>query len=77
MLTAVIIAEFRSLPVTDIFSFVNQTDTLFLNGRGSLSKKFDKETTRHILLVDDTMGEGTTMKNAVGFIRDHYPIKDL
>ena len=72
MITAAIIAEFRSLPLTDLFSFIqgNSIKTKFINHEGSLSKVFDYSSVKHILLVDDTMGVGSTMKNAVEMVKE-------
>lgn len=75
MITAVILAEFKSLPVTDIFSFVQGIDAVNLNSNGSRTKQFKNSGINHILLVDDTAGTGNTMRNSVNFIRDKY--KDL
>ena len=72
MLTAAMIAEFRSLPMTDIFSFVSGIETSFINSKGSLSKQFDNNKVKHILLVDDTVGTGDTIKNAVNLIKSKF-----
>lgn len=77
MLTATIIAEFRSLPMTDIFSFVSGVETTFINSEGSLSKQFRKDNIRHILLVDDTVGTGKTLENAVNLIKSKFDHMDI
>lgn len=72
MITATMVGEYRNCAVTDIFSFVNDTNSVFLNNFYSNSKQY-KGGGRRILLVDDSMGMGVTMKNAVEFIKTAKP----
>lgn len=69
MITATMIAEYKSIQVTDVFSFINETPTVSVNTHGSLSKQFKPKDVKKIILVDDCMGFGITMKNTVDLIK--------
>ena len=77
MITATMIAEYKSIQVTDVFSFINGTPTVSVNTHGSLSKQFKSKGIKKILLVDDCMGFGTTMRNTVDLIKRIKPDVDI
>lgn len=63
LIIAGIISEFRYLPMTDLYSFINKIPIQKI-ADGSVAPEFDVTSAKHILLVDDAVGHGISMLNA-------------
>ena len=68
LIVSTLIAEYRNLPHTDLYSFVNYINNFKLS-KGSRAPNTDVKKTKHILLVDDAMGVGAAMKTALDLIK--------
>jgi len=68
LIISTLIAEYRNLPHTDLYSFVNYIDNYKLSN-GSKAPGTDVKNAKHILLVDDAMGVGAAMKTALNLIK--------
>lgn len=74
LIIAAIISEFRHLPMTDLYSFINNIPIQKI-ATGSIAPEFDVTLAKHILLVDDAVGHGISITNAKNILTKHTNAK--
>lgn len=74
LIISTLLAEFRSLPSTDIFSYINDIPIQKI-AKESNAPVYDVKQAKHILLVDDAVGFGISMTNAKTLIQSHKNVK--
>lgn len=67
-----IIGEYINKPVIDIYSIDRPYDNINFNPTGSKTPKIDFTNLKKILLVDDTIKFGGTLKNAKSYIKSRF-----
>lgn len=67
-----IIGEYLNRPVIDIYSIDRPYDNINFNPTGSKTPRIDFNNLKKILLVDDTVKCGGTIKNASSYIRARF-----
>ena len=72
LLIGSIIAEYLNKPIMDLYSISDSYENLNLNPKASKTPIIKLNEIKKILLVDDTVYAGTTMNNAISYIKDKY-----
>lgn len=74
LIISIMLAEFRSLPSTDLFSYINNIPVQKI-AKESNAPIYDVTQAKHILLVDDAVGFGISMTNAKNLIQKQKNVK--
>ena len=69
LIISTMIAEYRSLPSTDLYSFLNNIPVQKIASE-SCAPIFNCNDAKHILLVDDAVGYGISMTNAKNLLKN-------
>lgn len=70
MLIGSLLGEYLNKPCVDLYSFKAKVQNINLNSKASKTPIIDYSKIKNVLLVDDTVFAGTTMKNAIEFLSD-------
>lgn len=72
LLVGGLVAEYINKPIMDLYSVNEHYKNLNLNPMASKTPLVDLSKVKKVLLVDDTVYAGTTMKNAIAFIKENF-----
>lgn len=72
LLVGSLVAEYINKPIIDLYSLNVHYKNMNLNAGASKTPLIELNKVRKILLVDDTVYSGTTMKNALKFIKQNF-----